>query len=143
MTTLMSAVPALPVRDVPRAVAFYGETLGFAAVHVDGGLAVVRRDGVEINLWEANSPGTPGAEPHLAGSASCRVLVTGLRELYAELQGSGVIHPNGALASRWWGVDDFSTLDLDGNLIAFYEATETERGAGSEERGSSEPRLAR
>ena len=125
MTTLMSATPALPVRDVPLAVAFYGERLGFAAVHVEGGFAVVRRDGVEIHLWEANSPGTPGAEPHLAGSASCRVLVTGLRELYAELQAAGVVHPNGALASQWWGVDDFATLDQDGNLIGFYEPTAT------------------
>ena len=79
MTTLLSATPALPVRDVPRAVAFYLEKLGFGIVHQDGGFAIVRRDGVEITLWEANSPGTPGAEPHLAGSASCRVLVTGLR----------------------------------------------------------------
>ena len=125
MTTLISATPALPVRDVPKAVALYEEKLGFAAVHVDGGFAVMRRDGVEINLWEANSPGTPGAEPHLAGSASCRVKVTGLRELYAELQAAGVIHPNGPLTSQWWGVDDFTALDLDGNAIAFYESTAT------------------
>ena len=123
MTTLMSATPALPVRDVPSAVTFYREKLGFSAVHVDGGFAVLRRDGVEINLWEANSPTTPGAEPHLAGSGSCRVRVTGLRDLYAELQGTGVIHPNGSLSSQWWGVDDFATLDLDDNLIGSYEPT--------------------
>lgn len=122
MANLLSATPALPVRDVPRAVAFYQEKLGFAAAYVDGGFAVVRRDEVEIHLWEANSPGTPGAEPHLAGSASCRVKVNGLHELYAELQAAGVIHPNGPLTSQWWGVDDFATLDLDGNLIGFYES---------------------
>jgi len=125
MTTLLSATPALPVRDVPKAVAFYEEKLGFAAVHVEGGFAVLRRDEVEIHLWEANSPGTPGAEPHLAGSASCRVKVSGLRELYAELQAAGVIHPNGPLRSQWWGVDDFTALDSDGNAIAFYEPTAT------------------
>ena len=121
MTTLVSATPAMPVRDVPRAVVFYREKLGFLVVHQDGGCAIVRRDGVEITLWEASSPGTPGAEPHLAGSAWCRVVVTGLRELYAELQRAGVIHPNGPLKSQDWGVDDFATLDLDGNLIGFYE----------------------
>src|SRR5687768_7831429 len=107
MTTMLSATPALPVRDVPRAVAFYEETLGFAAFHVEGGFAVMRLDAVAIHLWEANSAGTPGAESHLAGSASCRVKVTGLRELYAELQAAGVVHPNGALTSQWWGVEDF------------------------------------
>ncbi len=123
MTTMLSATPALPVRDVARAVVFYAEKLGFAAVHVEGGFAVMRRDEVEIHLWEANSPGTAGAEPHLAGSASCRVKVTGLRELYAELQVTGVIHPNGPLTSQWWGVDDFTALDADGNAIGFYEPT--------------------
>ena len=125
MTSLLSATPAMPVRDVPRAIAFYQEKLGFTPVHQDGGFAVLRRDEVEIHLWEANSPGTPGAEPHLAGSASCRVEVMGLRELYAELQATGVIHPNGALTRQEWGVDDFATLDADGNLIAFYEPTAT------------------
>lgn len=123
MTTLLSATPAMPVRHVPAAVAFYWERLGFAVVHQDGGHAIVRRDGVEITLWEANSPGTPGAEPHLAGSASCRVLVTGLRDLYAELQAAGVVHPNGPLTRQDWGVEDFAALDLDGNLIGFYEPT--------------------
>jgi len=121
MTTMLSATPALPVRNVPTAVAFYREKLGFGTVHEDGGFAVLRRDEVEIHLWEANSPGTPGAEPHLAGSASCRVKVTGLRGLYDELQAAGVIHPNGPLKSQDSGVDDFSALDADGNLIAFYE----------------------
>lgn len=124
MTTLLSATPAMPVRDVPWAVAFYRDKLGFAPIHESPDYAIVRRDGVEITLWEANAPGTPGAEPHLAGSASSRVRVSGLRELYAELQGTGVIHPNGALKRQEWGVDDFATLDLDGNLIAFYEPTE-------------------
>ena len=117
--TFLAATPALPVRDVARAVAFYGERLGFESPHVDPGFAVMRRDRVEIHLWEANNPSCPGAEPFLAGSASCRVRVTGLPQLYAEFQAQGVVRPNGALATRPWGVDDFSILDIDGNAIGF------------------------
>lgn len=119
--TLLVAIPALPVRDIPRAVAFYRDRLGFASRHVDDGMGIVVRDAVEIHLWRANSPTTPGAEPYLAGSASCRIRVTNLRDLYSEYQEQKVVHPNGALASRPWGDDDFTILDADGNAIAFCE----------------------
>jgi catechol 2,3-dioxygenase-like lactoylglutathione lyase family enzyme len=120
---LLSAIPALPVRDVPAAVAFYQERLGFEMVHLDGGFGIVRRDDVVIHLWEANDPATPGAEPHLAGSASCRVRVEHLGALYAAYQSAGVVHPNGPLYSQPWGDDDFTILDLDGNAIGFFAPT--------------------
>lgn len=118
---MLTAAPALPVRDVARAVAFYGERLGFAPRHVELGFAIVVRDGVEIHLWEANDPNTKGAEPFLAGSASCRIRVGGIRDLYGEYRAVGVVHPNGALQSRPWGDDDFSAGDADGNLLSFCE----------------------
>jgi hypothetical protein len=37
------------------------------------------------------------------------------------LTGQQVIHPNGALTTQPWGVEDFTVLDADGNAIAFYE----------------------
>lgn len=120
---LLTAAPALPVRDVARAVAFYGERLGFAPRHVEARFAIVVRDAVEIHLWEANDPATKGAEPHLAGSASCRIRVGGLGDLYAEYRAQDVIHPNGTLQSQPWGDDDFSVLDADGNLLSFCEET--------------------
>ena len=33
-----------------------------------------------------------------------------------------MVHPNGPLTRQPWGVDDFAALDLDGNLIGFYES---------------------
>jgi catechol 2,3-dioxygenase-like lactoylglutathione lyase family enzyme len=122
---LLAAIPALPVRNVPIAIEFYQRSLGFEPVHVDGGFAIMRRDDVEIHLWEADSPHTPGAEPYLAGSASCRVWVNGLGALYDEYRTRGVIHPNGSLTSRPWGDDDFTILDADGNAIAFFEPSAT------------------
>jgi catechol 2,3-dioxygenase-like lactoylglutathione lyase family enzyme len=117
---MLSATPAFPVRNIPSAVAFYRDRLGFHVRHEDG---IVRRDEIELHLWEANSPDTPGAEPHLAGSASCRVQVEGVHALYDEYRDRDVIHPNGALAVQPWGVEDFTILDLDGNAIAFFEPT--------------------
>ena len=119
--TMMSAIPALPVRDKARAVAFYRERLGFASKGDNHTLGIMVRDEVEIHLWEANDPQAPGAEPQLAGSASCRVRVAGLQALYDEYRGAGVVHPHGALRLQWWGDRDFTILDADGNAIAFFE----------------------
>lgn len=121
--TLTFAIPALPVRNIPAAATFYQEKLGFTLRHQDEAIAVLARDAVEIHLWEANSPDVRGAEPHLAGSASCRISTTDLPALYEEMTAAGIIHPNGKLQTQWWGVDDFSVLDLDGNLIAFFAPT--------------------
>lgn len=46
-----AAVPALPVSDERRAVAFLEEVLGFSELRHEGqGLGIVRRDAVEIHL---------------------------------------------------------------------------------------------
>lgn len=120
---MLAAIPALPVSDTARAVAFYRDRLGFAPRHVAADFAIVHRDDVEIHLWAANQPDTAGAEPHLAGSASCRVRVVGVDALYDEYRAQGVIHPNGALAPQPWGDDDFTVLDADGNALAFFQPT--------------------
>jgi len=108
---MLAATPALPVRDVPSAVAFHCERLGVDSRHVDGELGIMGRDEIELHLWEANTPHTLGAEPHLAGSASRRVQVEGVHALYDEYRKRGVIHPNGALALQPWGsrISRFST----------------------------------
>ena len=55
--------------------------LGFKVVHHEGGFSIVRRDGVELHLWEARDeswrqrshtapPVISGAESFIAGTAS-------------------------------------------------------------------------
>jgi catechol 2,3-dioxygenase-like lactoylglutathione lyase family enzyme len=126
-------IPALPVRDVAASAAFYGEKLGFVARHQEEGFAIVHRDGAEIHLWQASEeawrerpdlaerPIVSGAESFLAGTASCRVRVEGVDQLYAEYERRGAIHPGGALSDQWWGDRDFGVSDLDGNLVTFFQ----------------------
>jgi len=118
---LLSAIPALPVRDIATATTFYAERFGFTLIHADTGFAVLVRDDVRLHLWAANDPLTPGAEPFLAGSASCRIAVSDIDNLYAEMLCSGVVHPNGPLADQPWGESDFTVLDQDNNCISFAE----------------------
>ncbi|MCE7987897.1 MAG: VOC family protein [Caldilinea sp. CFX5] len=125
------AIPALPVTNVAQSIAFYVDTLGFTLVYQAGGFAIVRRDDVDVHLWEANDeswqtrsttfPVQSGAESFIAGTASCRIAVEGVDELYQELQSHGVVHPNGQLRDQPWGTREFGVLDRDHNLITFFE----------------------
>lgn len=120
-TRFLAAVPALPVSDERRAVAFYEQVLGFTElVHEGTGLGILRRDDVEVHVWVADGS-AEGAERHLAGSASCRLQVTGIDALHATCLAHGVVHPRAPLASTPWGTREFGVLDPDGNLVGVYE----------------------
>jgi len=127
-------IPALPARDVAAAVGFYNEQLGFETLHHDGGFAVLRRDDAIVHLWESSDetwrgradtlerPISSGAESFLSGTASCRIEVDGIDELYGELERADVLHPvsRDGVDDTDYGTREFATLDLDGNLITFY-----------------------
>ena len=119
----LAAVPALPVSDERRAVAFFEEVLGFTELRHQGrGLGILRRDAVEVHVWVADGS-APGAERHLAGSGSCRIEVTGVDELHERCRRLGVVHPRAPLQDRWWGTREFGVLDPDNNLVCLYERT--------------------
>ena len=119
----LSAVPALPVSDERAAVRFLEQALGLAELVHDGvGLGILVRDDVELHVWVADGSAA-GAERHLAGSASCRLEVTSVDELYEHCRRLGVVHPRAPLTDQPWGTREFGVLDPDGNLLSLYERT--------------------
>jgi hypothetical protein len=133
-TRLGAAIPALPVADAAQAAQSYADRLGFAVAHLDSGFAIVVRDGATIHLWQADDqtwrdrdslerPVLSGAESFIAGTASCRVACQGIDTLYEELAGSGALHEvsNSGVQTTDYGTREFHTLDLDGNLVTFFE----------------------
>ncbi len=120
-TTFRSAIPALPVSNEERAVAFYEEALGLRELTDGGvGLGILVRDDVEVHLWVADGS-APGAESLLAGSASCRIEVTEVASLYEHCDAIGVVHPNAPIRDTPWGTREFGVLDPDGNLITLFQ----------------------
>lgn len=127
-------IPALPVRDVDKAVAHYEAQFGFQARHQDPGFAVLVRDDAVIHLWGATDeewrarpdladrPVCSGAESFLGGTASCRVEVRDLDGLYSELQQADVLHTmsRDGVSTTDFGSREFATVDCDGNLLTFY-----------------------
>ena len=131
-------IPALPVRDVSAAAAFYEERLGFAVRHRDAGFAVLARDEAVLHLWEAGDEGwrsrgdfaqkpvCSGAESFLAGTASARIEVRDVDGLYAELRAAEVLHPvwRDSISDTDFRTREFATLDADGNLLSFFRWVE-------------------
>jgi catechol 2,3-dioxygenase-like lactoylglutathione lyase family enzyme len=127
-------VPALPVRDIGAAIAFYRDRLGFEVGYHDDGFAIVVRDDAEIHLWAAHDehwevrttlapqPVVSGAESFLAGTASCRIEVEGIDALYDEYRDSGVLYgPDTVVEQQPWNSREFPALDLERNLLTFCE----------------------
>jgi catechol 2,3-dioxygenase-like lactoylglutathione lyase family enzyme len=134
LVILSQTIPALPVRAAAAAVDFYRDRLGFEVLHHDGGFAVLCRDDAVVHLWEASdeswrtrdSEGSPvrsGAESFIAGTASCRIVVDGVDDLYDELRRADVLHPvsKEGVDDTDFGTREFATLDADGNLVTFFE----------------------
>ena len=131
---LHRTIPALPVRDVPAAVAHYRDRLGFDANHVDESFAVLVRDDAVIHLWAASDDGwrsrpdlaerpiRSGAESFIAGTASCRIETRAVDALFAELEATGVLHPasRDGVGETDFGTREFNASDVDGNLLTFF-----------------------
>ena len=131
---LHRTIPALPVRDVRAAVAYYRERFGFESPHETDGFAVIARDDSILHLWGATDddwrarsdlaerPISSGAESFLSGTASCRIEVADVDALYAELESAEVLHPvsRDGVSTTDFGTREFATLDRDGNLISFF-----------------------
>jgi hypothetical protein len=109
----LAAIPKLASLDIERSLGFF-EGLGFArrGDHPDYG--IVERDGIQIHFWLCEDARIPT-------ETACRVAVEGIEELFEVYSAKGVIHPNGSLALKPWGVREFSVLDPDGNLITFQQ----------------------
>ncbi len=133
---MKTTIPYLPVYEIDNAVKFYEDKLGFTSRYNDSSFALLFRDEVEIHLWAANDKGwqsrdmsdrpvLSGAESFLAGTASCRIGVEKINDLFTEYKNKGVLYsPTTVIEETPWGTREFPALDLHRNLITFYEPIE-------------------
>jgi catechol 2,3-dioxygenase-like lactoylglutathione lyase family enzyme len=136
---LHRTIPALPVRNVAAAVAYYRDRFGFDPRHETDDFAVLARDDAVLHLWGATDddwrsredldrqPICSGAESFLAGTASCRIEVADVDALFAELQSTAVLHDvsRAGVTTTDFGTREFATLDDDGNLLTFFRWNDT------------------
>jgi catechol 2,3-dioxygenase-like lactoylglutathione lyase family enzyme len=128
---MLRSIPAMPVKAIGRSVEFYRDKFGFTLVHQEAAFAIFRRDAAEIHLWAAadeawrtrggSAPVVSGAESFIAGTASCRVEVDAVDELYQELRARRILEPDAEPRNQWWGSREFHVKDADNNLVTFFE----------------------
>ena len=117
-TSLNSINPLIPGgEDLEQTVAFYEQQLGFQCIHQEGDpihMAIVKRDSAQIFLLK-------NGDQHLAEGTSLRINVNQIEQLYAEFQAKGgeMIHPNGKLETKPWGMKEFVVLDPAGVCLTF------------------------
>ncbi|HET9056300.1 MAG TPA: hypothetical protein VFN30_05570 [Chitinophagaceae bacterium] len=128
-------IPALPVQDINYSCAYYANRLGFTIRHQEETFAIAVRDDIEIHLWQACDkswkwrsiflalkPIWTGAETFIAGTASCRIQVQGIDELFEEYKKQGVLHSSDTVVQeQYWGHKEFPTVDNHRNLLTFFE----------------------
>jgi uncharacterized glyoxalase superfamily protein PhnB len=112
--------PIIPAgSDMEKAIEFYEQKLGFTTIYQEDEpvtMAIVKRDLAEIFLQQND-------DTYLAEWTTFRIQVKHVEQLYEELQnkGRGMMHPNGQLQTKLWGMKEFAVIDPAGVCITFFE----------------------
>jgi uncharacterized glyoxalase superfamily protein PhnB len=120
--SLTGIAPQLLVDDLPAAMAYYREKLGFGVDFCyESFYAGVSRDGIAIHLKCAPKTASDRAHRRQQEHLDAYISVTGVAALYQELRSRGarITRP---LEARPWSCLDFYAEDLDGYILCFSEA---------------------
>jgi len=115
----MRIAPQFLVADLPAALAYYCDKLGFEQkIAYEDFYASVIREGAEIHLKCA--PQSPGERQHRLdnGHLDAMIEVDKVAALHAELDARGA-HIHQSLQQQPWGNQDFQVLDPDGHILCF------------------------
>jgi uncharacterized glyoxalase superfamily protein PhnB len=134
---LTSVTPNLITTDLPRALAFYHDVLGFAVVttvpDVEPWVFVwLQRDEVNLFLNDAETvkKENPTATGLVAGTSGVAMFVhtEGVAEYWEQVRDRAtVVMP---LKDQWYGMREFSIADPDGYVLTFAERIEDESADG-------------
>lgn len=118
---IIGIVPQFMVEDLERSIAYYRDRLGFTLDFVyESFYACVSRDGCKIHLKHGPRLAADRAFRKAQEHLDAYIAVSGVRELFGEVQGRGaeVIKP---LEERPWNCVDFEVEDPDGYILCFSE----------------------
>jgi uncharacterized glyoxalase superfamily protein PhnB len=112
---MYQAMPGLPFDDVPAAVQYYRDVLGFSINHEQPDLGVMDRDDVRVLLIART--------PRHTGIGSAYFYVRDVDGLFAKLVEKGA-DVEGEPVSRPWGLREITVLDKEGNQLMFGQTFE-------------------
>ena len=110
-----SITPILPATDIIRASEFYKDILGFEVnIFTAHDYVVMKKGDIGLHLWKTD-------DKNLCENSGCYIYVTDIEPIYKDMESAGVVHPNGKLEDKPWGIREFSILDTEGNLLRIGE----------------------
>lgn len=112
MAKIEKVCPLFPASDIAKTLQFYQNELGFKVVLEMKDYGIVERDGIEIHFW-------PCQDKHIAENTSAYFRTAELDDLYNEFRQTAQTARLIAPEDREWGMREFYTYDLDGNLLRF------------------------
>lgn len=112
---LRQALPELPFDNVPAAVAYYRDVLGFRINYQQDDLGVMDRDAITVLLIARTTLHK--------GIGSFGTYIEDADALHQELIAKGA-HVLGPPVSHPWGLRSFQVVDLEGNRITFSQTFE-------------------
>lgn len=118
---LSGAEPQLFVSDLPKALAYYSDTLGFEIAFSYGKppfYAQVARDDVKLNIRQVDEAVLDRTVRDREQLLSATVTLDDAETLFREYEAAGV-NFHQALRTEPWGARTFVVRDVDGNLILF------------------------
>lgn len=118
---LLRIAPYFPVTDVPKAVAYYEDILGFQTDYADGSpaeFAVVSRDKLSIMFRRVPNPHAISPNEQQGGTWDAFFWVRDAEALHDELRAHGatIIY---APTNQSYGVREFAVRDGDGYVLGF------------------------
>lgn len=110
---ITQVVPILTSYDIDATEAFYQKKLGFETRAKYPNYLVVARGKLllHFSLLHEGNPATTMTQAY--------IYVTDVDKFYAEFQTAGVIHPNGAIETKNYGMRQFTVQDSDNNALFF------------------------
>ncbi len=126
MARLVRACPILAAADVPAAIAWYRDRLGFEVMVEDPHFGIVMRDGIELQFWH-------GQDRRIAETTSAYLRADDVDGLHATLGAAREGGHISEVADRAWGMREFYVWDPDGNLLRFGAPVSGDRPARDEE----------
>ncbi len=116
---MQGIMPELPSADIPAAMKFYQDVLGFKVSYGDGkGYTILKRDETQIALLPK--------QPPFVGPTSVYIFVQKIDQYFDEVKAKKPTFRH-ELATNSYGMRDFSLLDPEGNRISFGEEVKKSR----------------
>jgi hypothetical protein len=115
METALHLIPKLPAIDLAETKSYFESAIGFATVSQYPEYVIMKKGTAELHFFEFKA-----LDPLSNYSMIYIRVAEGIEQLYLDLEKSGAImHPNGKLEVKPWGVKEFAILDPNHTLLTF------------------------